>query len=443
MPLLEDTLFELLPPAESQAWPERFVRAIASGADVSDSVKRWIIWLLNDEASPVYEHVARGAAEQIITLYERRLAGHEPTADKWKSTRLKARAALERHRGATVTEAVCEKPGWDRYAVAVKAPYHACTECGAAPLGLSTRERSEWNEHHESSTRPMADALIALLVKAPTQGPDQSGSQAGPDARERRRGELAETRQRTPRSPSRRGPRRGPERPESRSCRWSTKPESYAVRSWSTRTGRPVATVWRMIPRARHVELGDELIKLHELTPRQAHRGGSIKRLGSGVRRRLGSGQATTATRGERQRSAQRKGAATVPTSRPIGMNDWAGQSLAEGLVDDVRHRVEVRRERARDRLDNRANEVGIRIRMLVVDGRDEVGQLADETAPSRPGRDGQIVRNITGRGFAATAQIGDRGSQPLPDSTAHEHRAADPETARTSARRAASSSDG
>ena len=116
-------------------------------------------------------------------------------------------------------------------------------------------------------------------------------------------------------------------------------------------------------PRARHVELGDELIKLHELSPRQAHLGGSIKRLGSGVRRRLGSGQATTATPDERQRSAQRKGAATAPTSRPIAMNDWAGHGLVEGLVDDVRHHVEVRRERGRDRLDDRPDEVRIRIR--------------------------------------------------------------------------------
>ena len=50
--LLEDTLFELLPPAENRLWPERFVRAIAPGADVGDIVTRWIIWLLNDEASP-------------------------------------------------------------------------------------------------------------------------------------------------------------------------------------------------------------------------------------------------------------------------------------------------------------------------------------------------------------------------------------------------------
>ena len=55
----------------------------------------------------------------------------------------------------------------------------------------------------------------------------------------------------------------------------------------------------------------------------------------------------------------------------------------------------------------------------------------AMSSSATSPGRDGRIVRNVTGRGFAATAQIGDRGSQPLPDSTAHEHRAADPETAR------------
>ena len=93
--LLEDTLFELLPPAENRLWPERFVRAIAPGADVGDIVTRWIIWLLNDEASAVHKHVTRAAAKQITALYERRLRGDEPTPDDWRTTRLRALAALD------------------------------------------------------------------------------------------------------------------------------------------------------------------------------------------------------------------------------------------------------------------------------------------------------------------------------------------------------------
>ena len=375
------------------------MHAIAPGADVSDSVKRWIIWLLNDEASPVYEHVARGAAEQIITLYERRLAGDEPTADEWKSTRLKARAALERHRGATVTEAVCEKPGWDRYAVTVKAPYHACTVLRNGTAGAE-HERTQRvdrarREHHAADGRRAERA--AREGAHPGAGSIWlAGRSRRPGATTRRaRGDTPENAQITVQAgtPQRSRTAGVPLLPMEHQAGVVRGAELVDEDGQTSRDGLTDD------PRARHVELGDDLIKLHELTPRQAHLGGSIKRLGSGVRRRLGSGQATTATRGERQRSAQRKGAATAPTSRPIGMNDRAWQSLAEGLVNDVRHRVEVRRERARDRLDNRANKVGIRIRMLVVDGRDEVGQSGrrDDSEPTRERRADRQERHWTG----------------------------------------------
>ena len=184
--LLEDTLFELLPPAENRLWPERFVRAIAPGADVGDIVTRWIIWLLNDGASPVHKHVARAAAKQITALYERRLRGDEPTPDDWRTTRVKALAALDGQHGINVTESVCEKPGWDRWSVAIKTPYHGCTECGATPLesgrlsdlsrAVSRQALTAWSREAGDITTPMADALITLLENAPGTEPDQSRS---------------------------------------------------------------------------------------------------------------------------------------------------------------------------------------------------------------------------------------------------------------------------
>ena len=133
--LLEDTLFELLPPAENRLWPERFVRAIAPGADVGEIMTRWIIWLLNDEASPVHKHV-RASAKQITALYERRLRGDEPTPDDWRTTRLRALAALDGQHGHQRDRVAVREgrvgPLGRRHQDAVP---RECTECGATLLG--------------------------------------------------------------------------------------------------------------------------------------------------------------------------------------------------------------------------------------------------------------------------------------------------------------------
>ena len=69
--------------------------------------------------------MTRASAKQITALYERRLRGDEPTPDDWRTTRLRALAALDGQHGINVTESLCEKAGWDRWAVAIKTPYHA------------------------------------------------------------------------------------------------------------------------------------------------------------------------------------------------------------------------------------------------------------------------------------------------------------------------------
>lgn len=46
---LEDRIFEELPSAKAQAWPERFMRAIEPGADLTVIQWQFLHWLLTDE----------------------------------------------------------------------------------------------------------------------------------------------------------------------------------------------------------------------------------------------------------------------------------------------------------------------------------------------------------------------------------------------------------
>ncbi len=54
---LEDDIFEFLPAADSQAWPERFLGAIQPGADLSRVIWQFLDWLLSDLPEVKYADV--------------------------------------------------------------------------------------------------------------------------------------------------------------------------------------------------------------------------------------------------------------------------------------------------------------------------------------------------------------------------------------------------
>ena len=134
--LLEDTLFELLPPAENRLWPEQFVRGIAPGVDVGDIVTRWIIWLLNDEASPVHKHVTRASAKQIHGALRapaaRRRADPRRLADDAPQSARRARRTARHQRDRVAVREGRVEPLGRRHQDAVP---RECTECGATLLG--------------------------------------------------------------------------------------------------------------------------------------------------------------------------------------------------------------------------------------------------------------------------------------------------------------------
>jgi hypothetical protein len=71
---LEDCIFEWLPNEHAQAWPERFMGAIAPGADLSRVGGRFLHWLVTDAAvnpgiaHPLVRDAARQCAEAIAPL---------------------------------------------------------------------------------------------------------------------------------------------------------------------------------------------------------------------------------------------------------------------------------------------------------------------------------------------------------------------------------------
>src|ERR1700722_7863880 len=71
---LEDQLFELLPAAEAQTWPERFLDAIPVGADLSRVWPQWAVWMLVDPTRGVINLAgdradAKSAIERVAQLW--------------------------------------------------------------------------------------------------------------------------------------------------------------------------------------------------------------------------------------------------------------------------------------------------------------------------------------------------------------------------------------
>ena len=69
---LEDTIFEGLPNELAMTWPERFLKSIPVGADLSKVWPKFAIFLLTDKTQANSQHEQCG---KIAGLYEKELAG--------------------------------------------------------------------------------------------------------------------------------------------------------------------------------------------------------------------------------------------------------------------------------------------------------------------------------------------------------------------------------
>ena len=85
---------EGLGPDASERFTERFIPALGVGADLRDFGSRIMAALLTDADSP-FPDAGSPPGMAVAALYERRLAGDEPTRDEWES------AASRAAKGAT------------------------------------------------------------------------------------------------------------------------------------------------------------------------------------------------------------------------------------------------------------------------------------------------------------------------------------------------------
>ena len=100
---IEDALFEEMSVKDSKTWPERFLKAINPGADLSKVVTQWVIWEFEDKKvglSQIKEvkddKEVMGWCEEVVALYKRDLNGDKPTEDEYYQLFLKIDRAWAR-----------------------------------------------------------------------------------------------------------------------------------------------------------------------------------------------------------------------------------------------------------------------------------------------------------------------------------------------------------
>lgn len=159
---LEDKIFEDLPITAAKKWPERFIRAIQPGADLSRICDEWLLWLLSNDRSPLAPWQNETWMRNVARLYERRLNGDEPDFSDWR---------------------VCKERGWE---ICLESPGEhlaAYTAVEAAAAGLNSYMYSlpdspaatsprfvcyysmKLNQEHHKYV--IADVLLGLLAAAP------------------------------------------------------------------------------------------------------------------------------------------------------------------------------------------------------------------------------------------------------------------------------------
>ena len=155
---LEDKIFEGLSITAAKKWPERFIRAIQPGADLSVVCDEWLLWLLRNDKSPLAPWKNMEWMANIAALYERRLVGNEPAFNDWNACKEKAWdvsfKGTEIH--ILAAEAVAEA------AIAGMSSWNTPALTSVRLVCYPIMEFSE--DHHKHA---MAKALVDLLKAAP------------------------------------------------------------------------------------------------------------------------------------------------------------------------------------------------------------------------------------------------------------------------------------
>ena len=150
---LEDGIFERLPNGKAQAWPERFLKAIPVGADLSLVWPKFAVWLMVDKKHGVIQYArtekSKSAIQAVADGYSELLKNPDAKID-WCRLRRAADAAA--YAAAYAAYAADDADDADD-AAAYAAAYAAADAAAAAASKIAQTNK-----------------LIELLQKQPTTG---------------------------------------------------------------------------------------------------------------------------------------------------------------------------------------------------------------------------------------------------------------------------------
>ena len=166
---LEDRLFEGMSAADAQAWPERFLRAIPVGADLSLVWPRFAHWMLVDETHGVLRVAktlrSQEAIQAVALLFERQIAGETVSRPEWKNAAncgYRAEAETADPAAATAATAASSAAESESVADAAAAAVDACTSAIASLAAWAASAGTR-----EKRYAVMAAKLESLLQQAP------------------------------------------------------------------------------------------------------------------------------------------------------------------------------------------------------------------------------------------------------------------------------------
>jgi hypothetical protein len=166
---LEDRIFENLENGIAMAWPERFLSSIPTGADLSNVVPQLMLWILKDATHGVIKFAKREhtkkAIQDVIALYELKLAGKTLTEDQWRVASRAAYAAYADAADAAAAAAADAYAAYAAYADAYAAAYADAYAAAAAADAAADADAAYAAYAADAAAYAAADAAAAADAK--------------------------------------------------------------------------------------------------------------------------------------------------------------------------------------------------------------------------------------------------------------------------------------
>jgi hypothetical protein len=171
---LEDGIFEGLPKAEAQLWPERFLDGIEPGQDLIQVGDRFLHWLIADPKDGVIRFAKTDAQQKSIgrvgELYGRKIAGEKIELSDWRKARRAAAYAYayaDAYAAAAYAAAAYAAAAAAADAAAAAAAYaYAYADAYAAAAYAAAAAAADAASRFKARIR-QAEKLLELLKAAP------------------------------------------------------------------------------------------------------------------------------------------------------------------------------------------------------------------------------------------------------------------------------------